>query len=146
MFQTSSSNIFGDLNIDPEARSLLDTIVRWARIAAVAGLISAGITLIAAFIGIVESGKSGSTALAIMTRASLMLVIPLAIGMIALNIFLVRFASSAGEGMQGNNQGLFNQGIKFLQLYFKTMGIIIIIAIALLILMFIAFAIGAGFR
>jgi hypothetical protein len=141
MFQ-SNTNIFGDLNIDPEARGLLETIVRWARIAGIAGLLSAGITLLAAILGIVQSGATGSGLESMAARAGLMMAIPLAIGMAALNIFLVRFASYTGNGVAGENQSIFNQGIKFLQLYFKAMGIIIIIAIGLFVLVIIAFVIG----
>lgn len=144
MNQIGGSDIFGDLNVDTESKSLLQTITKWARLAALVGLISAGLSLVSSISGISKSQATGDQITNLLMRTSLLVVIPMAIALIIMNIFLLRFAVSTGASLQSLSQAAFNMGINFLKLYFKTLGVIIIIFIGLLIVLLIAFALGAA--
>jgi hypothetical protein len=142
MNQIGGSDIFGDLNVDAEAKSTLQSIVKWAKIAAIVGLISAALMILVSVSSIVKS--SGGQVLSGIMRATLIFIIPVAIAMLVLNIFLVRFAASTGGGIENANQSVFNQGIGLLKMYFKSLGVIIIVVICLVVVAMIAFALGAA--
>lgn len=142
MDQIGGSDIFGDLNIGGEAKHILQSIIKWAKVTAIVGLLSAGLMLITSLTSIIK--YSGSEILSFATRATLIFVIPVSIAILVLNIFLVRFATSTGGGLENNNQTAFNQGTGFLKMYFKTLGIIIIVVMCLVVLAMIAFALGAA--
>jgi hypothetical protein len=144
MNQIGGSDIFGDLGVDAEAKNTLQSITKWARLSAIVGLLSAALSLVSAISGISKSTVSGDQITNMLMRTSLLVVIPLAIAMVVMNIFLLRFATSTSGSLQDLRQAAFNMGISFLKMYFKTLGIIIIIAIGLLIVLLIAFALGAA--
>ncbi|WP_315822002.1 hypothetical protein [Paraflavitalea speifideaquila] len=132
------SNLF-NISIEGNARSLLVTAATWARIVAIIGFISAGISLLEAIFGNpIESAaaKTGSV---------LFLMIFIAIGVI-INIFLFRFATNTLASLNGMNQIQFNEGVNNLRTYFKIMGILIIIVLALCIVFFLFMGIGLGLR
>ena len=70
-------------------------------------------------------------------------IIPIVIVLIILNIFLLRFAASTAGSLDNMDQGTFNQGINFLKMYFKTLGIIIIVIIGFVLIVLIAYMIGS---
>jgi hypothetical protein len=142
MDQIGGSDIFGDLNVDREAQHILKSIIKWAKVAAIVGLISAGLLLIMSLSSIIR--YSGTQVLSFVTRVTLIFTIPVSIAILTLNIFLVRFATSTGGGLENTNQTAFNQGTGFLKMYFKTLGVIIIVIICLVVVAMIAFALGAA--
>jgi hypothetical protein len=144
MNQIGGSDIFGDLNVDAEAKHTLQSVVKWARLSAIVGLISAGLSLVSSINGIIKYTVIGDEITNLVMRISLLFIIPFAVGLVVVNIFLLRFALSTGASFQNASQAAFNMGINFLKMYFKTLGIIIIIAIGLIIVMIIAFALGAA--
>lgn len=66
--------------------------------------------------------------------------------MVVLYIFLLRFANSTAAGVNTENQDEFNYGISNLKLYFKTIGILLIIGISLVALMIVFGILGALMR
>jgi hypothetical protein len=144
MSQIGGSDIFGDLSVDPEAKHILQSITKWARLSAIVGLVSALLSLVSSVNGIIKYTASGDEVTNLVMRISLLFIIPFAVGLIVTNIFLLRFALSTGAGLQNLSQTAFNMGINFLKMYFKTLGIIIIIALGLVLVMIIAFALGAA--
>ena len=138
----SSSEIFGEVQVDAEAKSLLKTTTTWARIVAIIGLLSATGTLVTTLFG----SQRANNPLASYMSATLFMIIPFVIAVVILNLFLLRFATTTAESLEHSDQTTFNRGISFLRMYLKTLGILIIILIGLCILIFIAFALGTAFR
>ena len=66
--------------------------------------------------------------------------------MALLYVFLLRFANRTSASLNTQNQEQFNAGIGYLATYFKILGIIIIIGLALVGLFVVFLAIGAAFR
>jgi Family of unknown function (DUF5362) len=133
-----SDNLF-HLNIEGAAREFLDTAATWARIIAIVGFISAGLSLVAAFVS-----KSSSNSAA-MVGGIFGALISAAIT-VAINLFLYRFATHTKSSLSSMNQGEFNEGIINLKTYFKILGIIMIIALALIVLLILAFGLGLSNR
>ena len=124
-----TDNLF-DITYDSAAGAFLKQAATWARICAVIGFISAGLSLIKFF-----AGPSRS---AIAAAASLIIsLIFLAIS-VTLNIFQLRFANNSLRGLAANSQERLNEGVSSLGTYFKIVGILIIIGIAFVIIYFFA--------
>ncbi|WP_276484490.1 hypothetical protein [Paraflavitalea pollutisoli] len=134
--RNEESGLF-NLAIEGEAKQLLHTAASWARIVAIIGFISAGITLLST---ILSGAKAGGFALA---GSLLFVTLFLVIGVV-LNIFLYRFATNTLASLENMSQVQFNEGANNLKTYFKLMAILIIIAMALFFIVFLAFALGAS--
>ncbi|MBO9565999.1 MAG: hypothetical protein J7621_24705 [Niastella sp.] len=130
-----SNSLFG-LRIEGATRDLLHTIATWARIIAIVGFISAGLSLLGMIIG----KKGGAAAF-----ANFFTVITLIISVV-LNIFLFRFANHTLASLSNMNQVQFNEGANNLKNYFKLYGIFILIIIVLAVLFVLAVGAGRGFR
>lgn len=137
-FNNQSDNLF-NISVEDGARDLLLTAATWARIVAIVGFISAGISVIDAFIG--QPGAN-STAVA---GGVLITLIFVAIS-VALNIFLFRFATNMIASLGNRSQVQFNEGVSNLRTYFKFMGILIIIVLAIMLIVILAFGLGMGLR
>jgi hypothetical protein len=142
MSQIGGSDIFGDLHVDNESRSLLQTTTKWAKLTGVIGIISSCLSLFGTITTIMNPGDSQAESLAL--RVALIFVIPLVIVVIILYVFMLRFAASTEAGLSNMNQGMFNQGINFLKMCFKSFGVVIIVVIALFLIALIAVGIGAS--
>jgi hypothetical protein len=140
--QSPFENIF-NIQIDNNAKSFLLTAVKWAKVTAIIGFVSAGLSILTLVFGIQKTGGQFAGFLA---GTSMLVMIPVLAVSIILNIFLLRFANSTAHGLESVSQGSFNQGIGQLRFYFKTLGILIIIIISLAILFIIIFMIGLGLR
>lgn len=144
MEQPSSINNLFDLRIDEGAQRLLTTIAKWAKIIAILGFISPVISIITVLKGVTSNLEMAAYTLGYNIIA---IVIAATIG-IVLNIFLYKFATNMEAGLQGMSQEYFNKGTNNLRLFFKTMGILVIVCFSLLVLgifiFIIAFSIGVG--
>lgn len=125
------------LAIEGEARQLLHAAASWARIVAIIGFIGAGITLLST---VLSGAKAGGLALA----SNLIVVTLFLIVGVVLNILLYRFATYTLASLDNQSQVQFNEGTGNLKTYFKLMAILIIIAMALFFIVFLAFALGAS--
>jgi hypothetical protein len=141
MDQIGTSDIFSDLRVDNESKAILLTTTKWAKITAIIGIVSASLTLLTTITGI---ARTNNKLFGMMASGSLFFIIPIVIVLIILNIFLLRFATSTAASLQNMEQGLFNQGANFLRTYFKMLGIIIIVLLSFVLIVIIAFGIGAA--
>ena len=128
-----------NVEIDMISRDHLKTITVWARIMAVVGFINLGLTLIRL---LVNPDSTGTMALVAMLFFVLIYLVVMAL----LYVFLLRFANRTSASLNTQNQEQFNAGIGYLATYFKILGIIIIIGLALVGLFVVFLAIGAAFR
>lgn len=130
---------FFEISIDTAARESLRIAATWARIIAVLGLINAAITLIQTFAG----GAGGNTYAFVGGALIVMIFVAIAV---VINIFLLRFATNILTSLSNMNQVQFNEGINSLRMYFKIVGIIIIIVVSLFILFILLFGLGMSMR
>lgn len=123
----NSLDNFFNINIDHEARQYLKTASTWARIVAILGFVASGISILQT---VVVSSTRG-----IMFAGSSILgtLVVVAISVI-LNVLLLRFARNLSAGLSNMNQGQIDEGINNLRIYFKAVGILMIIALSLCIL------------
>lgn len=128
-----------NLSIEGAARDLLQTAATWARIIAIVGFISAGLSLLAALFAPSESG-------AVAKGANVLLTILFLLVGVVLNIFLFRFATNTLESLNNMSQVQFNEGVNNLRIYFKMIGILVIIMIALVFIVVLFAGLGAGLR
>ncbi len=150
MEQQSNSpinNLF-DLQINEESKQLLLTITKWARIIAILAFISPAISVIKVIIPASRTGNADM--IGYQLGGSIVGILVVSIVSIILNVFLYRFATSTAESLQTMSQESFNKGANNMRLYFKMLGILIIVALSLAVLfifiMLIAVGIGAGMR
>lgn len=137
-YNNQGDNLF-NLSVEGAARDLLLTAATWARTIAIVGFISAGLSVLDAFIG---KAGAGSAALAGGILFTLLFV---AIGVV-LNIFLFRFATNIIASLSNMSQVQFNEGVSNLKTYFKLMGILIIIGLAIVFIVILAYSLGRGLR
>ena len=129
--QANTEDIF-DIAIDAKAKSLISDIALWAKIVAIVGFVSYGISLIVAFLG---KNSMGQNDLGVVSRTSQIVgtLIVVIIGVI-INLFLYRFSIEAKNGVEGVNQGQLETGFNNLRTYFKILGILTIIIISIMAL------------
>lgn len=131
-------NLF-NISIEGAARDFLTTAATWARIVAIVGFISAGLSVLDAVVG--KSGESGAT----IVGSTIGALIGAAIS-VAINIFLYRFATNTLASVSNMSQVQFNEGINNLRTYFKILGIIMIIVLSLVALIVMFYGLGRGLR
>ncbi len=136
--EASSDDVFG-LAIDAHSRELLRTSATWAKIIAIVSFVSAGVSVLSAVI------KSTSMSENVVAMAAPIVgsLITAAIT-VALNLFLLRFASNISDSLSNMNQQQFNNGASNLRIYFKFIGILIIIFLSFFVLAMLFFFMGAG--
>lgn len=105
------------LQVTPKLKQDLAEAAKWSRITAIAGFVSAGLTLL---LNISRGSLIGS----IITAALYALIY----------IYLLQFGKKMKAALQSNDQGEFLAGLKDLQTYFKICGVLLIIALALVVI------------
>jgi magnesium-transporting ATPase (P-type) len=133
-----NDNLF-NLSIEGAARDLLVAAATWARIIAIVGFVSAGLSVLAAMIG--KPDDSGASIVGGVIGAMIGAAIA-----VAINIFLFRFATNTLASVSNMSQVQFNEGISNLKTYFKIVGIIVIIVIVLVLLVFMFYGLGRGIQ
>lgn len=120
----SLDNIF-NLGLDVNTMGYLRTAATWARIVALLAFISAGLGLLVAFFEPGDTaGKAGGVIGAIISGAISVII----------NLYLYRFATQVTAGLSSMNQDSVTTGINNLRVYFKILGIILIIVLGLVVL------------
>lgn len=142
--QSSTSNLFNNIEIEAQAKSIFTPIIKWGKITAILGLTNLVLMLVASFTK--ASGASGLGVLGAYMSMSLMIMVPFVAVAVLINIFLLLFANNAKQGIDTMSQPHFNRAISNLRYYFKTIGIVIIVAIGLVILFLFAALIGVAMR
>lgn len=134
---TDTDNIF-NISFDGVGLDHLKQLSLWAKVTSICAFIGYICTLITAFFG--HPGAAGqaeenSAAIGITLRASGVLgaFLVVVIGG-AINYFLYRFAVAVGQGVQSMDALKVNSGFDSLRLYFKIIGILLIIVLSILVL------------
>jgi hypothetical protein len=134
---------FFNISFDTATRAQVKQAAVWAKIITMCAFIGYGIALIVAFFGKqVSSEELEGIRVSTIGRASTVIstLITVAIGT-AINYFLYRFAVSTAKGMDSMDNMSTNEGFNSLRIYFKILGILLIIGLcfaALAVLIFLA--------
>ncbi|HXD78538.1 MAG TPA: hypothetical protein VN616_12060 [Puia sp.] len=133
---TDADNIF-NISFDGVGLDHLRQLSLWAKVTSICAFIGYICTLITAFFGHPAAGQAdeNSAAIGVTLRASGVLgaFLVVIIGG-AINYFLYRFAVAVGQGVQSMNALKVNSGFDSLRLYFKIIGILLIIGLSILVL------------
>ena len=135
---TSSADIF-NLGIDAHSKDLLRTSATWAKIIAIISFISAGVSVVTAVINSTSASENVIAAVGPIGGSLIVAAIT-----VTLNLFLLRFASNISSSLTNMNQQQFNNGASNLRIYFKFLGILVIIFLSLFLLAMLFFFMGAG--
>jgi hypothetical protein len=138
--QQHSDNLFS-IPIDAEGKELIRTIAWWARLIAIIAFIGYAVALIVSFMkpDIVIDGEVYATS---RTSSVIGAVISAAIG-VAINSFLFKFGNSARAGVDAMDTSLLSDAFNNLRIYYKILGIIVIICLVLFGLIFLFAMLGA---
>ncbi len=143
----NSPNIHDDLfevSFDYSAKESLKAAASWAKIIAILGFVSYGITLLAAVLGKAQTLKGFSDS-ASDVASTVYSIVTVVIG-VAITIFLFKFAQKTAQGINQLHQGSLEEGFSALRYYFKIQGILLIIVIAFVFLVVILAVVSGGFR
>ncbi|HKP32223.1 MAG TPA: DUF5362 family protein [Chitinophagaceae bacterium] len=138
--QQHSDNLFS-IPIDQEGKELIRTIAWWARLIAIIAFIGYAVSIIVSFMkpDMVINDEVYSTS---RTSSVVGAIIAAAIG-IAINSFLFKFGNSARAGVDSMDTGLLSDAFNNLRIYYKILGIIVIICLVLFGLVFLFAMLGA---
>jgi len=139
MESANSSSLFS-LTIDPLTKAHLGETARWARFLAIVGMIVLVLGLIVSlmattvftrFMGFPTGVDDNNTLSATMRGAAVVVtVITLAIVFFPL-LFLLRFANAMRRALAANDQTRLNESFQNLKVYFRYLGILVIIFLVL---------------
>lgn len=145
MDQNQNAPLFG-LNIDPNSKSLLTEIAKWARFLAIVGFIVcglvviAGIVMAAAFNSVDNPYDDGSAFMAPSAGigvAAIIMYILVALIYFFPTLYLYRFGVRMRNALASSDQNTFNDSLSNLKASFRFVGILVIIMISLWILGFV---------
>ena len=129
--------------VDETTRQNLKAVAQWAKVNALLGFISIGVsllTIIISSIKFLDAYAAGVLIGSLMTRQFIAWILSL-----VLNIILLKAANNIYSSLLNNDQRVFNIGMNQLARYFKIIGIVFIVAIALVIVVFIFLIVFSGF-
>ena len=152
MEENQNTSLFG-LGIDPTAKAHLSEAARWARFLAIVGFVVIGLFVVMAlFAGAIFSSyfnafspQGGDIAPRGMGFGfTLYLFVCAAIGFFPF-FFLYRFSTKAKAALASGDQESLNVSLQNLKVYFRYLGIITIIILALYAIILLIALLGAGF-
>jgi len=117
-------SIFG-FTLTPNLKYQLAAAAKWGKIMAIVGFINSGVNLLAQF------SKGGRNAEVSVTGALVSAAIA-----IVVYVYLLNFGRKVSKGIEEMEQGIFNDGLNDLRLYFKIAGILVIVALSIMVLAF----------
>jgi len=122
-----------DVEVDSIAKKLILDIATWAKIVSISAITSYGLSLVISIFRnkVSDGGFAESTGQATTTAGAF---VTLIIGII-LNSFLFTFARNAKYGVEHMDQGSLENGFNKLHIYFKIVGVIVIIFISVVVLL-----------
>jgi len=140
MESASTSSLFS-LNIDPVTKTHLTETARWARFLAIFGMIVLALGLVVSLMGatVFKTFFGFPTGIEDETNASLSAmrvgmvvgtIITLAIFFFPL-LFLLRFANAMRRAITANDQNRLNESFQNLKVYFRYLGILVLIFLVL---------------
>jgi hypothetical protein len=118
---------FFNIAFDDAVRAQVRSAAGWARICALCGFIGAGVAFVVAIFS--ASGEGGGNGF---TRIGTILGVLISTAItVFINYWLYRFAISTTKGMDAMDSVKTNDGLNSLRTYFRILGIILIIVLAL---------------
>ncbi len=132
---TNNSSLF-DLQIDAPLSAELKTVGLWARINAYVSFVSYGLAILKAAFGKVPGASEETSELAIATGRGAQLagaLITAIIGVI-ISIYLLRFGNQIKQAFEQQSQPMLESGFNNLRVYWKIIGILLIIVLSLMVL------------
>lgn len=131
------SSLF-DLHVDAALLDQLKTVSLWARINAYVSFVSYGVGILKAAIGRLPDMAEGSTEMALAAGRGAQLAGALisAIFGVIISIFLLRFGNQLRDAINQQSQPMFESGFNNLRIYWKIIGILLIIVLSLMVLVF----------
>jgi hypothetical protein len=141
MENNEHKSIFDEFIVDETAKANLTEISRWANVNAIVGFVSLGVSLLSLVLLSVKASEYGMGT-QVAGKGVLNLLITGVVSLL-LNITLLQAAANIKKGVQNTDQGAFTLGVTKMAVYFKTVGIITIIALILVGLGFL-FGVMAG--
>jgi uncharacterized BrkB/YihY/UPF0761 family membrane protein len=138
---------FFNISFDANSREQLKQIALWSKICSICAFAGYIVSLVVAIFGhrnlsLEADGFSFGAYFRSSNNSLVGVLITVVIGGIV-NYFLYRFAVAVGEGVENTDALKVNTGFNSLHIYFKILGIGLIIALSLLLLVFL-FALIAG--
>ena len=144
MEQQDTSNSLFDLSIDETAKDHLRRICSWTMVIVITAVIGYVVAIIKAFMPKAQVIQSEGFGVSVGAGQNLGSVIfGIIIGLL-INYFLYQFANLTKKGVNGMSQTDLNAGFYNLKIYFVIISIMVIIALAIVLLAFLA--IGANAR
>ena len=131
-----------DVEIDSSAKKFISDIAIWAKITAVSAFISYGLSILVAAFNNPES--DGGISAATSRAASISGVLVTVIMGVILNIFLYRFSADSKPAIDNIDQRALESGFNNLKIYFKIIGVLVILLLAFVILALLMTAVGSG--
>ncbi|MES1226036.1 MAG: hypothetical protein ABUT20_61745 [Bacteroidota bacterium] len=151
MEENQNASLFG-LGIDPAAKAHLSEAARWARFLAIVGFVIIGLLVVMAlfagaifgtYFNAMSPQGGGAMAAGMGVGFTLYMLICAAIGFFPF-LFLYRFSAKAKAALASGDQGSLNSSLQNLKVYFRYLGIITIIVLALYAIGLLVALLGAG--
>lgn len=130
-----TDHLLSGVEIDHVSRDHLKSITTWAKIVAIVAIINVAVSIIALFIKPEATGAMLAVSLPIMLIYGAVIVL--------LNVFLLRFSNQTAASLETQNQQQFNNGISNLRVYWKFVGILLIVVMSFVVLGFMFGILGA---
>jgi hypothetical protein len=151
MDQASTHSSLFSLSIDPVAKIQLTEASKWARFLAIAGMVFLGLIVVAGLVvaatasnDITEFDTPGySPFSAFGPMVAVVYIIVALIGFFPL-LYLLRFANKTKAALTSNEQEVLNTSFQNLKAYFRYIGILVIIWMALFVIGTLSAIIGAA--
>jgi len=146
MEQQDSSNSLFDLSIDETAKDHLRRICSWTMVIVITAVIGYVVAIIKALMPKAQVIQSEGFGVSVGAGQNLGSVIfGIIIGLL-INYFLYQFANLTKKGVNGMSQTDLNAGFYNLKIYFVIISIIVIIALAIVLLAFLAIGANASVK
>ncbi len=146
MEQQDSSNSLFDLSIDETAKDHLRRICSWTMVIVITAVIGYAVAIIKALMPKAQVIQSEGFGVSVGAGQNLGSVIfGIIIGLL-INYFLYQFANLTKKGVNGMSQTDLNAGFYNLKIYFVIISIMVIIALAIVLLAFLAIGANASVK
>jgi len=153
MEETKTSSLFS-LTIDPSTKAHLSETARWARFLAITGMISLALVVIfgllysiwiSTMVDSMQNQNSFQTAQPFATGlafgSAILFIIVASVAFFPL-LYMYRFANQMRTALYGNDQELLNRSFQNLKKYFRYLGIITIISLAMWLVWLLVFGVA----
>jgi len=153
MEEAKTSSLFS-LTIDPSTKAHLSETARWARFLAITGMISLALVVIfgllysiwiSTMVDSMQNQNSFQTAQPFATGlafgSAILFIIVASVAFFPL-LYMYRFANQMRTALYGNDQELLNRSFQNLKKYFRYLGIITIISLAMWLVWLLVFGVA----